>query len=95
MNNDYRKYNEIAEILKVLAHPIRLCIVINLLEQGECNVSHMHTCLEVPQSTVSQHLQKLRLAGIIEGQRNGLEINYKLKNERLIKLINSILKLSE
>lgn len=91
MNMDYMKFNEISEILKVLAHPIRLCIVTNLLEKGECNVGHMHTCMELPQSTVSQHLQKLRFAGIIEGNRNGLEINYKIKNERIAKLINSIM----
>jgi len=91
MDTDYMRYNEIAEILKVLAHPIRLCIVKNLLDQGQSNVGHMHTCLEVPQSTVSQHLQKLRAAGIIEGKRNGLEVNYKIKNQQIGKLIDSIL----
>ncbi|GCD10814.1 ArsR/SmtB family transcription factor [Clostridium tagluense] len=91
MDTDYKKYNEIAEILKVLAHPIRLCIVKGILDQGECNVSHMQSCLEIPQSTISQHLQKLRYAGVIEGTRHGLEVNYKIKDERIIKLINSIL----
>ena len=90
MDTDYMRYNDIAEILKVLAHPIRLCIVKNLLDNSGCNVGHMHTCLELPQSTVSQHLQKLRAAGIIEGIRNGLEINYKIKDQRIGKLINSI-----
>lgn len=94
MNTDYKKYNEIAETLKVLAHPIRLCIVKGILDQGECNVSHMQSCLEIPQSTVSQHLQKLRYAGVIEGTRHGLEVNYKIKDERIINLINSILILS-
>lgn len=91
MDNDYNKYRDITEVLKVLAHPVRLCIVKNLMEQGGCNVGHMHTCLGVPQSTVSQHLQKLRLAGIIEGDRKGVEINYRLKNVGLINLINSII----
>ncbi|WP_291634386.1 metalloregulator ArsR/SmtB family transcription factor [Clostridium sp.] len=94
MDTEYIKYSEITEILKVLAHPIRLCIVKSILNQGECNVSHMQTCLKIPQSTVSQHLQKLRYAGVIEGRRNGLEVNYKIKDERIIKLINSILILS-
>jgi DNA-binding transcriptional ArsR family regulator len=90
MDRDYMQYNQISEILKVLAHPVRICIVKNLLENGECNVGYMHTCLEVPQSTVSQHLQKLRVAGIIEGKRHGLEIKYRIKDERMGKLINSI-----
>ncbi|HEY8890801.1 MAG TPA: metalloregulator ArsR/SmtB family transcription factor, partial [Clostridium sp.] len=71
MDTDYMKYSEITEILKVLAHPIRLCIVKGILDQGQCNVSHMQTCLKIPQSTVSQHLQKLRYAGVIEGNRKG------------------------
>lgn len=91
MDTDYMRYSDIAEVLKVLAHPIRLCIVKSLLENGECNVGHMYTCLQLPQSTVSQHLQRLRFAGIIEGNRKGLEINYRIKNETIAKLINSIL----
>jgi len=91
MEEDYTGYCEIAKILKVLAHPIRLCIVKSILDQGQCNVSHIQTCREVPQSTVSQHLQKLRYAGVIEGNRKGLEVNYKIRDEKIIKLINSIL----
>jgi len=94
MDTDYMKYTEITEILKVLAHPIRLCLVKSILDQGQCNVGHMQTCLKVPQSTVSQHLQKLRYAGVIEGNRKGLEVNYKIRDERIMKLINLILILS-
>ena len=95
MDRDYMKYNEIAEALKVLAHPVRLCIVKSLFDNGECNVGHMYTCLEIPQSTVSQHLQKLRAAGIIEGKRKGLEIIYKIKDKRMGKLINLIFDLEK
>ncbi|HHY25838.1 MAG TPA: winged helix-turn-helix transcriptional regulator [Desulfitobacterium dehalogenans] len=91
MDHGYAKYNEVAELLKVLAHPVRLCIVSKLLETGECNVTSMHTCLNTPQSTISQHLQKLRSAGIVEYRRSGLEIYYKIKNKRIIQLINDIL----
>lgn len=78
-------------MLKVLAHPVRICIVKGLLDNGECNVSHMQNCLDAPQSTISQHLQKLRTAGIIEGRRNGLEIYYSVCNEKVAELINVIL----
>jgi len=91
MDTDYMKYTEITVILKSLAHPIRLCIVKNILEQKQCNVSHMQNCLKLPQSTVSQHLQKLKYAGVIEGTRHGLEVNYKIRDYKIIKLINSIL----
>ena len=87
MNSDYNKYNEMAELLKTIAHPVRLCIIKGLLEKGECNVTYMQACLGTPQSTVSQHIQKLKSAGIIEGRRNGLEIYYKVKHEKVAELI--------
>lgn len=88
MNTDFIKLAEVSEILKVLAHPVRLCIVKGLIEKGECNVSHMQNCLKAPQSTVSQHLQKLRTAGIIEGVRSGLEISYRIRDKRVVQLIS-------
>jgi ArsR family transcriptional regulator len=87
MDHDFTKFNETAGLLKTLAHPVRLCIVKGLLENGGCNVSHMQTCLSVPQSTISQHLQKLRAAGIIEGTRSGLEVHYRVCNNQVKDLI--------
>ena len=87
MDNNFKAYNEAANILKALAHPVRLCIVIGLLDQGCCNVTYIRECLNLPQSTVSQHLQKLRSMGIVETNRNGLEILYSLENEKIKKLI--------
>jgi predicted transcriptional regulator len=88
MELNLQQYTEPAELLKVLAHPTRLCIVKGLIEKGECNVTHMQTCLDIPQSTVSQHLQKLKSAGIIRGIRSGLEISYKICDQRIIELVN-------
>ncbi|WP_195576140.1 ArsR/SmtB family transcription factor [Paenibacillus sp. 1001270B_150601_E10] len=91
MDNNFKAYNETAEILKALAHPVRLCIVRGLVQKGKCNVSYMQDCLELPQSTVSQHLQKLRTMGIVETDRQGLEIFYSVKDERIKKIINLFL----
>ncbi|AQR76256.1 metalloregulator ArsR/SmtB family transcription factor [Paenibacillus larvae] len=87
MNNDFERYNEAAELLKALAHPVRLCIVKGLMEKGSCNVSFMQNCLGLPQSTVSQHLQKLRALGIVAAHRTGLEINYSVENEKVKQLV--------
>jgi len=87
LDNNFKAYDETAELLKALAHPVRLCIVRGLLEKGRCNVTYMQGCLDLPQSTVSQHLQKLRSAGIVEADRKGLEINYVVKDERVKRLI--------
>ncbi|WP_059042914.1 ArsR/SmtB family transcription factor [Paenibacillus rubinfantis] len=90
MDNNFKAYQETAEMLKALAHPVRLCIVRGLLEKKQCNVTYMQECLELPQSTVSQHLQKLRSLGIVEAERSGLEVNYQLANERVIKLVRQL-----
>ena len=92
MNKNYMEYNETAELLKVLAHPVRLCIINGLSGEGECNVSHMQGCLGIPQSTLSQHLQKLRMSKIIVGKRNGLEINYSICDDRVRELVKILLK---
>lgn len=80
-----------AEILKVLAHPSRLCILFKLLKIGESNVSNMQYCLCEPQSTVSQHVAKLKSAGIIEGKRKGTEIIYKISNKEIEKLLETLI----
>jgi len=83
---DMKNYQQKSELLKALAHPVRLCIVRNLMNQ-QCNVSKMQECLNIPQSTVSQHLAKLKAAGIIEGERTGLEVCYKVVNQQVKDII--------
>jgi ArsR family transcriptional regulator len=79
-----------AGLLKAIAHPVRLCIVRGLLEQGECNVNKIQECLQIPQSTISQHLSKLRDVGIIRGKRHGVEIFYQVVNEDLKKVVRAL-----
>ncbi|MDS1030885.1 metalloregulator ArsR/SmtB family transcription factor [Bacillota bacterium LX-D] len=78
--SDLQDLAEKAEFLKIIAHPVRLCILKGLLEEKKCNVSKMQDCLEIPQSTISQHLAKLRTAGIITAQRSGVEVYYSIAN---------------
>jgi DNA-binding transcriptional ArsR family regulator len=65
-----------ASLLKAIAHPVRLCILRGLLETGECNVSTMQHCMGAPQSTISQHLQKLRAERVVGVERHGVEVYY-------------------
>lgn len=83
-----QKNIEYAEMLKALAHPARLCIVKNLIKKGSCTVSYMQTCTGQPQSTLSQHISKLRTLKIISGTRNGKEINYEVTNPLVESIIN-------
>ena len=88
--NNLKQFDELANLLKALSHPIRLCIVRGLMQKKKCNVSYMQECLDLPQSTVSQHLQKLRSAGIVATERNGLEVNYVLADQRVEQIITTL-----
>lgn len=81
---------EYAVLLKAIAHPVRLCIVKGLIENGPHNVSDMHSCLEMAQSTVSQHLAKLKSAGILTSERVGTEIIYSVDNKFIEEIIKKI-----
>ena len=50
-------------------------------------MTYMQGCLVVPQSTISQQLGKLCQAGIIEGERQGLEVWYSLQDDRVRKIL--------
>jgi ArsR family transcriptional regulator len=77
---DYEVLEQKAEILKAIAHPVRLCILRGLSQEGPSNVGKMKTCLDIPQATVSQHLAKMKAVGIIRGKRKGTQVVYKLTN---------------
>lgn len=95
MDSNYKEFNDAAELLKAMAHPVRLCIINGLIQTGGCNVTHMQNCLGVPQSTISQHIQKLKAAGIIKGERNGVEITYTLKDERIKTIVRVLINKSK
>lgn len=85
-------FNEEAEILKVLAHQVRLQIAYGLSEFGDCNVKNIWTCLGLPQSNVSQHLNVMKNKGILTSRREGAEKHYILKNRLVEDLICCVAK---
>jgi DNA-binding transcriptional ArsR family regulator len=66
-----------AEILRTLASPRRLDILHRLAE-GPCEVGRLAADIEASQPNVSQHLAVLRAAGIVEADRDGREVRYRL-----------------
>lgn len=80
-----------AEKLKAISHPHRLCIIKGLMESS-CNVTKIQECMKLPQSTISQHLSRLKAAGIITGSRNGLEVCYSVADEEIKNIVGILLK---
>ena len=89
-----KEYAQNADILKALAHSTRLRITEGLInaEAGESSVMDIVKALNLPQATISQHLKILKSTGIIEGERRGTKIIYRIKNEKVKNLIAAITK---
>ncbi len=83
-------YSKGSEFLKALGHPIRLKMVEGLIH-NKCNVNAIVKELNLPQSTVSQHLGILRMHGIIVPEKDGVKTCYRVVSDKAIKII-SILK---
>ena len=88
---DYKKveekYKEWANILKALAHPIRLYIV-ELLSSGEKSVCEIDEKLHIDVSTVSRHLSTLKKAGIVKDEKRGNQVFYSLKIPCVLNFFN-------
>jgi len=85
-----RDFDNEAEILKVLGHPVRLKIVAGLCTR-ECNVKYIWECLGLPQATVSQHLALLKNKGIIMGTRDGVEVHYSVVHPLARKIVGLLM----
>ncbi|MFI6602350.1 ArsR/SmtB family transcription factor [Nonomuraea sp. NPDC050536] len=62
-----------------------------LLSHGEYDVSSLATAIEVARPSVSQHLAKLRLSGLVETRRDGRRVLYRARDVHVRALINEAL----
>ena len=83
-------YEADAELLKALSHPLRLQIVRGLLQCGCRNVGCMAANTGKSQSCVSQHLAKLKAAGVVRAERAGNEVFYDLDDARVAPIVEAL-----
>ena len=74
------------ELLRALAAPVRIAIVLQLRESQRC-VHELVDALDVPQPLVSQHLKILKAAGVVAGERSGREVLYRLADHHLAHIV--------
>jgi len=75
----------LSEIAKALSHPARINILRILNEMDTCIVGSLVDRLPISQSTVSQHLNELKKAGLIIGEIDGPKVCYCINKEQLTK----------
>lgn len=79
-----------ANILKALAHPVRIEIL-NYLDEGkQLNVKEIHELLGIEQSSASHHLGILKDKGILLSRREGKNTYYYLRDKNFGKLIDCL-----
>ena len=83
-------YRDRAELMKLLAHPMRLQILDILRHESEC-VCHLTAVLGKPQPYVSQQLAVLRNAGLIDDEREGTNVFYRLADAELAPILAAVL----
>lgn len=80
----------IAELLKILANEHRLLILCALMK-GPLTVGKIHEYTpNITASALSQHLNQLRTAGILASEKQGMNVVYRIQDQRVLGLIDAI-----
>jgi DNA-binding transcriptional ArsR family regulator len=86
---------ELALFAKAISHPARLAILQYLAETKTCISGDITDFIPLSRTTVSQHLKELKELGLIQGEVDGLKVNYCLNPEVIAKyksLLDTFLK---
>jgi DNA-binding transcriptional ArsR family regulator len=79
--------DQLAHMLKAIAHPARLAIV-DLLSRNEClHCTQLMESIGVEQSLLSHHLSTMFDRGILAREKEGKFIQYRLADQRIAKIV--------
>lgn len=84
-----------SNILRAIAHPVRMAIVMFIAEKGTTNVNTIYNSLKLEQSITSQHLRILRNAELVETTRDGKFIHYSVNIPNMVKLNAAVKKMMQ
>lgn len=79
-----------ANMLKAMAHPMRIAILSFLEDGKKLTVTEIHELLNIEQSTTSHHLGILKDKGVLASKREGKNTFYFLKHQRLSNIVECI-----
>ena len=86
---DFERCEEVANLLKSLAHPTRLMLLCLLVEKPR-TVSELTELTQSSQSGVSQFLNRMKLQGILETEREAQKVIYRIADPNILKLMQSL-----
>jgi len=82
-------FEQAADMLKSMGHPLRLKIVM-FLEGGERNVGAIAEAIGASQSATSQHLNIMKMKGILASRRDSTTVLYSVAKTEVFKMIHCI-----
>ena len=88
-NKTKARFEARARILRAIAHPTRLFIVHELSQTQKC-VCELTEMVGSDISTVSKHLTVLRSAGIVQDEKRGSRVFYKLKMPCVLNFLSCV-----
>ncbi len=88
------RYSAQAKVHKALAHPTRLFIVDQLSRQERC-VNELTEMIGVEMPTVSRHLSVLKGVGIVEDDKRGAQVFYRLKTPCVMNFFRCVTEVRE
>ena len=84
-----RAADEASALMKTLGHSGRLMILC-YLANGEKSVGELAELLEMPQSSLSQHLARMRAENLVETRRESQSVFYRLEGEKVRRVIDTL-----
>lgn len=78
-----------AELLKMLAHPCRLKIILLLCKRSMA-VNEIVEETDSVQATISGHLRRMKIYGIVESEHKGREVWYSINNRCAVALLQCV-----
>ncbi len=82
-------FEQAAEVFRLMSAPMRLKII-SALCNGEKNVGELLAEIHTTQPNMSQHLATLYQAGVVGKRREGVQMYYRLVNERVVALCRTV-----
>ena len=82
-------FDQAAELFRVMSAPMRLKIISSLCT-AEKNVSELLSEIKTTQPNMSQHLNTLYQAGVLGKRRDGVQIFYRIVNDRAAKMCRAV-----
>jgi ArsR family transcriptional regulator len=85
----YEKCEAQAEIIKALSHPVRLFLVRQLVDGERC-VCELSAPTRLDVSTISRHLSYLKQVGVLEDEKRGQQVYYRLQCPCVLRFLDCI-----